>query len=186
MFSRGYGALCRHPPILFQNFGPKFHPINALGIALGGARHEDEIVGDDGAEVTAFEEFDLGDSLREEGHEGAAAALRAVVVYGVEAFGAVVWFDFESEGVALAGEGLAVGELAGGELGRPLWVAIKRHHIAVEQQSLFVARGCGGIAEAMDERVVVGEERLGERVAAGLFHVKIQHADRKTSCRERV
>jgi hypothetical protein len=107
-FSVGFGdahtQVARHPPDLLQNFRPKLHTIGVLGITLGGTGDEDEIVGNDGAEVTAFEEFDLGDSLREEGHEGAAAALRAVVVYGVETVCAKVGFNFEGEGVAFAGE----------------------------------------------------------------------------------
>ena len=73
---------------------PKLHSISALGITLFWARDEDKIVGDDGAEVAAFEEFGLSDALREEGYEGAAAALGAVVVHGGKTFGAEVGGDF--------------------------------------------------------------------------------------------
>ena len=68
--------------------------MSALGITLCWARDEDKIVGDDGAEVAAFEEFGLSDALREEGYEGAATALGAVVVHGGKTFGAEVGGDF--------------------------------------------------------------------------------------------
>lgn len=126
-----------------------------------------------------------------------AATLGTVPVYGVKGLGTVPGLDFERPNPVLLAERPVPGQVALGHSCLPGRIAVKRHRIPVVEKTQAIVGGqagrfgfgpnddaCAGAAilaevglqqfgklsgEPMNERVLVGEEGLGESVATRLL-----------------
>ena len=67
-----------------MNLCPEFYVVGAIGVTLGWARHEHEIISDNRIQVLSLNNFHVTDALIKEGHNWAATALGAVVVHGIK------------------------------------------------------------------------------------------------------
>ena len=70
--------------VSFKNLCPEFYVVGAVGITLGGARHEHEVVSDDRIQVLSLNNFPVADALLKESNNWTAATLGAVVVQGIK------------------------------------------------------------------------------------------------------
>ena len=75
--------------------GPEDDSVLFRGIARSWTWYQDEIIGNHGVQLLAFENLNLRDAVIQECDEGSSAALRAILVNRVKAGRSPVWLYLE-------------------------------------------------------------------------------------------
>ena len=141
-----------------------------------GIGDEDEIVGHHWVEILAGHDLDVLDPPGQELDNRPPATLRTVRVDRLERTRAAVGRNRQCVHAVPDLQRLIVVFRHFGHLCRPFRVAVEGDDISVELEPAQIAPRRGWIMQPVDQRVLVGEERLGQRVAAGLFDEVIEHA----------